>query len=394
VKAPTAALANALAEKQVLVVCGAGGVGKTTTAAALALEAACRGRHVLVCTIDPARRLATSLGLDRLRDEPRRLDLRRLGRAVPGALFAMTLDTKRTFDALVERHAGDEEARRRILENRFYQQVSGALAGTHEYMAMERLLDLTQDERFDLVVLDTPPTRHALDFLEAPNRLLGFLDSSVLRWVLKPYFVGGRLALKVATRTGAMALKIADRVLGLQFLQDLSEFFLAFEGMYEGFKERAARVHELLRSPAAGFVLVASPAAFTLKEAVYFRQRLRDAGMPFVATIVNRVHEPARPLRRGAAAARDIDPELAEKLVEVFLDQQRVARAEDASIEALEEGTGGPVIRLAELEADVHDIRGLREVAEALFPDEEGTRAAAGAARAARAGSPAAGGAR
>jgi hypothetical protein len=153
-------------------------------------------------------------------------------------------------------------------------------------------------------------------------------------------------------------------------------------------------VHELLRSPAAGFVLVASPAAFTLKEAVYFRQRLRDAGMPFVATLVNRVHEPARPLRRGAAPVRNLDPELVEKLVEVFLDQQRVSRAESASIEALEEGTGGPVIRVAELEADVHDIRGLRDVAEALFPDEDGTRAASAQARPTRAGSPAAGGAR
>jgi anion-transporting ArsA/GET3 family ATPase len=396
VKPRSWALARALAEKKVLIVCGSGGVGKTTTAAALALEAAGRGRRVLVCTIDPARRLATSLGLDRLRDEPRRLDLRRLGGTVTGALYAMALDTKRTFDALVERHAGDEEARRRILENPFYKQVSSALAGTHEYMAMEKLLDLVEDERFDLVVLDTPPTRHALDFLEAPNRLLGFLDSSILRWVLRPYFVGGRLALKVATRTGALALKIADRVLGLQFLQDLSEFFLAFEGMYEGFKERAARVHELLRRPTAGFVLVASPAPFTLKEALYFRERLREAGMPFVATLVNRVHEPARPLRRGTPAVRDLDPDLARKLIEVFEDQQAVSRAESASIAELEEGTGGTVIRVAELEADVHDIRGLAEVAASIFRDEEGTSAPASrdGARAARAGSPAAGGAR
>ena len=386
-KGPAVTLARALEEKRVLIVCGAGGVGKTTTAAALALEAACRGRRVLVCTIDPARRLATSLGLDRLRDEPRRLDLRRLGREVEGALFAMTLDTKRTFDALVERHAGDAESRRRILENRFYKQVSGALAGTHEYMAMEKLLDLSQDARFDLVVLDTPPTRHALDFLEAPNRLLGVLDSSILRWVLKPYFMGGRLALKVATRTGAVALKIADRVLGLQFLQDLSEFFLAFEGMYEGFKERAARVHELLRSPAAGFVLVASPAAFTLNEAVYFRERLREARMPFVATVVNRVHEPARPLRRGAPQVRNLDAGLAEKLVAVFEDQQRLSRAESASIASLEEGTGGAVIRVPEQEADVHDIRGLAEVAASIFAEERPRGATtARPPRAARAG--------
>ena len=154
----------------------------------------------------------------------------------------MTLDTKSTFDALVERYAKDEEAKQRILGNRFYKEVSGALAGSHEYMAMEKLLELSADERFDLVVLDTPPTRHALDFIEAPDRLLSFLDASILRYFLKPYFVAGRLTLKVATRTGALALKLADRFLGLQFLQELSEFFLAFGSMYDGFKERAQKV--------------------------------------------------------------------------------------------------------------------------------------------------------
>src|SRR5712691_3033012 len=224
-----------------------------------AMEAALLERRVLVCTIDPSRRLATSLGLSQLSARPRTLDLRRFAPAEGGSMAAMVLDTKSTFDAIVMRFAPDEAARKRILGNRFYQRVSAALAGSHEYMAMEKLLELAADERFDLVVLDTPPTRHALDFLEAPERLMGFLDTGILRWFLKPYFVAGRLTLKVATRTGALALKLADRVLGLQFLQDLSEFFLAFEGMYAGFKERAGRVRALLRSDGAGFVLVASP---------------------------------------------------------------------------------------------------------------------------------------
>src|SRR5439155_611933 len=180
------------------------------------------GRRGPASTIDPARRLATSLGLAVLEGRPRRLDLSRVATRPAGAMWAMTLDTRRTFDALVEKHASSEAARRRILDNRFYQQVSSALAGSHEYMAMEKLLGLSADDRFDLVVLDTPPTRHALDFLEAPDRLMGFLDTSVLRWFLKPYFVAGRLTLKVATRTGAFALDPADRFLGLQFLQDLS----------------------------------------------------------------------------------------------------------------------------------------------------------------------------
>src|SRR5262249_41317136 len=201
-----------------------------------------------------------------------------------------TFATRRTFDALVEKHTPNESARRRILDNRFYQQISAALAGTHEYMAMEKLLELSADERFDLIVLDTPPTRHALDFLEAPDRLMGFLDTGILRWFLKPYFVAGRLTLKVATPTRSGAPRPAHRYLGLQFLQDLSEFFLAFEGLYAGFKERAARVHALLRDASAGFVLVASPAQAALDEALYFYRRLHEKGMPFISFVVNRVH--------------------------------------------------------------------------------------------------------
>src|SRR5206468_5126796 len=299
---PADAMEAALLERRVIVVCGSGGVGKTTTAAALGLQAALKGRRVLVCTIDPSRRLATSLGLSQLSSKPRSLDLRRFAPAEGGSMAAMVLDTKSTFDAIVMRFAPDEAARKRILGNRFYQQVSSALAGSHEYMAMEKLLELSADERFDLVVLDTPPTRHALDFLEAPDRLMGFLDTSVLRWFLKPYFVAGRLTLKVATRTGAFALELADRFLGLQFLQDLSEFFLAFEGMYQGFKERAEKVHALLRGEDSGYVLVAGPARTTLDEARYFYRRLREKDMPFVGLVVNRVHPD--PLAEAGPAPR------------------------------------------------------------------------------------------
>jgi anion-transporting ArsA/GET3 family ATPase len=361
-------LSAALAERRILVVCGSGGVGKTTTAAALALQAALEGRRVLACTIDPARRLATSLGLASLEGRPRRLDLARLRAPAAGALWAMTLDTRRTFDALVEKHASSEEARRRILGNRFYQQVSAALAGSHEYMAMEKLLELSDDDRFDLVVLDTPPTRHALDFLDAPDRLMGFLDTSVLRWFLKPYFVAGRLTLKVATRTGAFALELADRVLGLQFLQDLSEFFLAFEGMYEGFKRRAAEVHDLLRGEGSGFILVAGPARATLDEALYFYRRLRERDMPFVGLVVNRVHpDPladAGPVPRAPAR---VDPELARGLLRLMEDQSRVARRERRGIARLEAEVTEALVLVPELDADVHDLRGLREIGERIL---------------------------
>lgn len=369
---PAARLAAALAERRVLVVGGSGGVGKTTTAAALALRAALDGRRVLVCTIDPSRRLATSLGLSQLSAKPRAIPLERLEPGAKGELWAMMLDVKSTFDTLVERYAGSPEARRRILHNRFYQKMSEALVGSHEYMAMEKLLELVADPRFELVVLDTPPTRHALDFLEAPERLIAFFDASILRWLLKPYFVAGRLTLKVATKTGALALQFADRFLGLQFLQDTSEFFLAFESMYDGFKERAARVFALLRDPSAGFVLVASPSGPTLDEARYFHQRLAEKEMPFVAFVVNRVHLDPASFAPGPGPLPELEPALAEGLRAAFQDQQRLARAEQTEIARLEVDTREPLIRVPEFESDVHDLGGLREIGAELFAGVRG----------------------
>lgn len=365
-----APLLQALAGRRYVVVCGSGGVGKTTTAAALGLKAAFAGRRVLVCTVDPARRLSTSLGLRQLAEKPRRLELERLGEA-PGEMWAMMLDTKRTFDALVERYTPDEAARQRILGNRFYQQISNALAGSHEYMAMEKLLELAGDERFDLVVLDTPPTRHALDFLEAPERLMGFLDASILRWFLRPYFVAGRLTLRVVGRTGSLLLELVDRVLGLQFLQDLSEFFLAFESMYDGFKLRATQVYDLLRSPQAAFVVVASPRPASLDEAHHFHARLSEKQMPFAAFLVNRVHtDPSaagRAARAGGQAPSPVDEDLAARLVEVHARQRALARLDRVSIARLKGRTREQVVAIPELEGDVHDLRSLGELAEALF---------------------------
>jgi anion-transporting ArsA/GET3 family ATPase len=367
---PDATLERALAGRRILVACGSGGVGKTTTAAALALRAARSGRRVLVCTIDPSRRLATSLGLNQLSGRPRAIDLSRLPPppARGGTLWAMVLDVKSTFDALVARYTPDAAARDRILGNRFYRHVSAALAGSHEYMAMEKLLELSGDERWDLVVLDTPPTRHALDFLEAPERLMEFLDTGVLRWFLRPYFVAGRLTLKVATRTGAIALRMADRFLGLKFLQDLSEFFLAFESMYDGFKERATRVHALLRDASSGFVMVAGPSPPALEEALYFHRRLTEKGMPFVAFVVNRVHtDPAREVRSRRRGRAEVAPELAARLAETLREQQVLARAERRALARLEVDTRERALLVPELEQDVHDLRGLLEFGGLLF---------------------------
>jgi len=364
-------LARALRERRVLVVCGSGGVGKTTTAAALALRAAADGRRVLVCTIDPSRRLATSLGLTRLTGRPRAIPLGRLGHDhADGELWAMVLDVKSTFDSLVTRYTPDEAAARRILDNRFYRHASAALAGSHEYMAMEKLLELTADERWDLVVLDTPPTRHALDFLEAPDRLMSFLDASVLRWFLKPYFAAGKLTLKVATKTGAVALKLADRVLGLEFLQDLSEFFLAFESMYDGFKERATRVHALLREPSSGFVLVAAPSPLVLEEALYFHRRLTEKEMPFVALIANRVHpDPGRTDRRTPrrGGRHPLPPDMAARLVQTWREQQTVARVERRALARLEVDAREVPLLVPEFEQDIHDLKGLATFASTVL---------------------------
>jgi len=366
---PEATLGRALGERHVLVVCGSGGVGKTTTSAALALHAARGGRRVLVCTIDPSRRLATSLGLGRLSGRPRVIDVSRLGAGRgKGSLHAMVLDVKSTFDDLVARYTPDEAARHRILDNRFYRQVSAALAGSHEYMAMEKLLELSGDSRWDLIVLDTPPTRHALDFLEAPDRLVDFLDTGVLRWFLKPYFAAGKLTLKVATRTGAVALRLADRFLGLEFLQDLSEFFLAFESMYDGFKERATRVHALLREASSGFVLVAAPTPLALEEALYFHRRLTEKEMPFLTFIVNRVHpEPGRPTGRRRRHA-SLTPSLASKLVETFREQRTLAGVEQRAVARLEVDAREKPILVPEFEQDIHDLKGLAAFAETVLP--------------------------
>jgi anion-transporting ArsA/GET3 family ATPase len=294
----------------------------------------------------------------------------------------MVLDVKGTFDALVARHTTDAVARDRILKNRFYQHISAALAGSHEYMAMEKLLELARDERFDLVLLDTPPTRHALDFLEAPDRLLAFLDVSVLRFFLRPYFSAGRLTVKVATRTGAALVKLADSFLGLQFLQELSEFFLAFEGMYDGFRARAAEVQALLRSPSTGFVLVAAPQPQALEEALYFHRRLVEKKLSFVAFVVNRVHvDPARErgARRAAAARARIAPGLAARLAETLREQQVLARVERQAIARLEVDARERPVLVPELEQDVHDLRGLVAFAELVLPrGREEARAAGG----------------
>ena len=278
--------------RRILVCVGCGGVGKTTVAAALALEGARRGRRALVITIDPAKRLADALGLSALGDEPSPLPRERLAQAgVPAeaSLSAAMLDQKRTFDGLVERLAPDRVTRERILANPIYHHVSDALAGSVEYSAMERVYELSQRPDFDLIVVDTPPAQHALDFLEAPQRLLEFLDSRLVHLLIHPALSAGRLGARWFQRGTRLGLRAIEQLTGMGFLEDLSEFLLAFEGMAGGFRQRAERVRALLRGGDAGFVLVAGPERESVAQAQEFLARLESFQVELRGVVANRV---------------------------------------------------------------------------------------------------------
>lgn len=280
-----------LLQKRLIVCCGSGGVGKTTVAAALAVRAACQGKKVLVLTIDPARRLADSLGVGQLSNDEVRIPhhkLEVLGADPDGELWALMLDARRTFDGLVERFSISPEVRDRILNNRYYQQISGSMVGSQEYMAMERLLDVHQRGGYDLIVLDTPPSRHALDFLSAPARLREVLEEGGLSWLVKPSsFLFSQVQKRLGGREGSMLASI-ERVLGLNMLSDLSEFVTNFQDLLGNFKVRAEQTSALLSDASTSFVLVTSPNLLAVREADYFREQLLTRGLNFSGMIVNR----------------------------------------------------------------------------------------------------------
>jgi anion-transporting ArsA/GET3 family ATPase len=277
-------------ERGVLVCCGTGGVGKTTTAAVLALAAARAGRDAVVVTIDPAKRLADTLGLEELGNVAREIPRERwdpTGGASPGGrLSALMLDTRSTFDALVARYARTPEQAERILENRFYRNIAGALSGTQEYMAMEKLYELHDEGGHDLIVVDTPPTRHALDFLDAPARLTRLLDNRIFRFLMVP----ARTGLRVAGVAVQAFFRAVGKVVGTETIEDVVAFFRAFEGMEQGFRDRASMVTELLAAGETGFVLVTSPRRDSVEEAEFFAERLRASHLRVAGLVVNRVH--------------------------------------------------------------------------------------------------------
>ncbi|MFJ8182847.1 ArsA family ATPase [Streptomyces sp. NPDC096105] len=274
-------------DTRIVVCCGSGGVGKTTTAAALGLRAAERGRKVVVLTIDPARRLAQSMGIDSLDNTPRRV--KGIDDSAGGELHAMMLDMKRTFDEIVEAHADPERAAA-ILGNPFYQSLSAGFAGTQEYMAMEKLGQLRSRDEWDLIVVDTPPSRSALDFLDAPKRLGSFLDGKLIRVLLAPAKVGGRAGMKFLNVGMSMMTGVLGKVLGGQLLRDVQTFVAAMDSMFGGFRTRADATYKLLQAPGTAFLVVAAPERDALREAAYFVERLAAEDMPLAGLVLNRVH--------------------------------------------------------------------------------------------------------
>jgi anion-transporting ArsA/GET3 family ATPase len=369
----TTGLEEVIAERHVIVCTGAGGVGKTTTAAALALGAAAQGRRTIVLTIDPARRLAQALGLEALDNTPHEV------KGIDG-LDAMMLDMKRTFDEVIERYAPDRQRAERIHSNRFYQQLSDTLAGTQEYMAMEKLYDLHSSGVYECIVIDTPPTRNALDFLDAPKRLTDFLEGRFLRLFLQPGLRAGKTVSKAVGFGAGLFMRAASRITGAGVLDDLADFFQSFEGMYSGFKERAGDVYRLLQSPGSAFVVVASPEEPALREARFFLQRLAQDGMPTAGLVVNRLTVPASetlaeldPKRtiKAAEQLEDGTPEqrAAAALLRLHLDRSGAAQRERHAVAAALHGVDpGTVVEVPLLPSDVHDLEGLHALGRWLYP--------------------------
>ncbi len=360
-----------LRDKRVLVCVGAGGVGKTTTAAALALGLALRGRKVAVVTIDPAKRLASALGLAELPSEPQRIDpqlFAEQGVAIEGELWAMMLDAKRTFDELIARLAPDEHARAEILANPVYRELSTAVSGSHELSAIAKLYELYEEHDFDAIVLDTPPSRNTLDFLDAPNRMLGFLEGRALQVFLAP----GGLTARLFGRGTALIFAIFARVTGVDMLGELSRFFRALTGVVDGFGERTRSVAALLRAPHTTFLIVTSPEVEPAREAQFLADRLRAAGMPVGELIVNRAHTYGLDEFSPGEVAELLTPKLGERLaarVAVNLaDFDVLARRDRETVARLSQAVGErrPIV-VPHLDEDVQDLLGLTKVAEHLF---------------------------
>lgn len=361
-------LAAAVQSHDVIVCVGSGGVGKTTVAATLALRAAVDGKGSLVCTIDPARRLANALGLEALGNAETPIPpsaFEKAGLSPKATMRAMMLDMKRSWDELIERRAPADK-RDKILQNRFYQAMSSALAGSQEYIAMEKLWELRTQRDYPLIVLDTPPTAHALDFLDAPNRILDFLDNDSAKWLLTPALAAGKVGLKLFSFGSSYVAKTISRFTGTETLQELAAFMLAISGLNEGFRERAHQTRALLAAKTTAFVLVTGPMPDRMEEAVYFYTLLKQNHLQVAALVVNRVQPPV-PDAHWAAAARLPDP-LKRKMEQTLEELELLAAADAKGIERLKERCPDtPLLVVPRFDRDVHDLKSLWEASQFLF---------------------------
>ena len=376
---PSASLGGVVRQARVVICCGTGGVGKTTVAASVGLAAARAGRRVAVVTIDPARRLADALGIGPLGNDPQQVPATLLpshsgegrveGAAEPaGELWALMLDAQATFDALVARHATDDGQRDRILANPFYRNVSSRLSGTQEYMAAEKLYELTTDPRFDLVVVDTPPARNALDFLDAPERLSRFLDHRVYRALIAP----ARGYLKAVGAASQVVLRPIAKVVGAEVVADAMAFFQNFDGMEAGFRHRSTAVAAQLRDPSTSYVLVAAPRADAVAEAGWFADRLGELSLSVGALVVNRTHPVFGAGGSADAAAKSVAASGAGRndlaaWWTTLAEQRQVAEAEAAQIASLAaKVTPAPIVTVVMRPTDVHDLAALAAIADTL----------------------------
>jgi anion-transporting ArsA/GET3 family ATPase len=373
-------VATLLEGKRICVCCGSGGVGKTTTSAAIALGMAAQGAKVAVVTIDPARRLANALGLEELENEPRLVAPERLragGLEVRGELWAMMLDPKRTFDELIERLAPDRRSAEEIFANRVYRELSTAVAGSQEFTAVSKLYELDNEYDFDLLVLDTPPSRNALDFLDAPGRLTSFLEGRMLKAFVRPTGLGMKI---LGRGSGALAAGL-QRVTGVDLLADLSTFFRLLGGMTEDFRFRAGEVEKMLTARTTAFLLVTSAQGEPIDEAIWFRRTLLETGLPFAGAIVNRVHHDLAANATGppsfgrgeviAALEEGVGAVLAERIADNFHDYHVLARRDERNIARLTAGSEGrPLMLVPHFDDDVHDVEGLLRVHRYLFASD------------------------
>jgi anion-transporting ArsA/GET3 family ATPase len=366
-----------LETRRVLLIAGCGGVGKTTTCAALGLAAARRGKRVLCLTIDPAKRLAESLGLERVSTEAQSVApevFRAAGIDVPGSLTVMMLDTKSTFDALVTSLAKDSERRERIMGNVLYKYISTKLAGTQEYMAMEKLYAVKDDPAYDLILLDTPPTSHALDFLDAPERLVDAIDSPAVRWFMDAFEQSGRLSLNLLQRTASTVLRGIGRITGGGFLEQVASFMSEINELFGGWKQRAELVSAALHGPEVGYLLVTTPEPMSLREVRFFAERLERQGIRPSAFVVNRVHhvtptsategEIAEALARHGIALGADGPK---RILDAARQEHRLGELDRLHLIALEGGDSPtPVVEVPDFPRDIHDVGRLAWVADVL----------------------------